>query len=56
MKKTLKIIGTILIIIIVVCSCIFIYDRATINNQYKISLFYQIDFCKFGENLMKEHN
>ena len=36
MKKTLKIIGTILIIIIVVCSCIFIYDRATINNQYKI--------------------
>ena len=37
MKKALKIIGTILIIIIVVCSCIFIYDRATINNQYKIS-------------------
>ena len=36
MKKSLKIVGIILIIIIVFIGSIFIYDRATINNQYKI--------------------
>ena len=25
-------------------------------TSFHLSLFYQIDFCKFGENLMKEHN
>ena len=37
MKKTLKIIATVLIIIVLIISIMFVCDRATIDNQYKIN-------------------
>ena len=37
MKKALKIIATVLIIIMLIISVIFVCDRATIDNQYKIN-------------------
>ena len=37
MKKALKIIATVLIIIVLIISIMFVCDRATIDNQYKIN-------------------
>ena len=37
MKKALKIIATVLIIVVLIIGIMFVCDRATIGNQYKIN-------------------